>query len=153
MSCCSATSIKGFLAGAVPGAFAVDIFSYSYSPAWLGAGGVVSGLFLPEVVTIKHALDEPLIGFGLGYFTSRGYFKNTVLASCMVGLATSYLFAVVMAPKIRRLNELRGQTSWGKIGSELGEGNLTKNPTPTPGQGFPGPLDSFSPLAFNWAPN
>lgn len=144
--------LLGLVAAAVPGAFITDTLSNQYSVAWILAGGVASSLGVSQMRIIPKDAEWPLAGFGVGYFISRGYAKQPVLLSSMVGLVSAYAAARFLAPSVKRARDFYGHTGWGRAGSEKGDVYLTKNPTPTAGQGFPGPFEDYPPHAFDYIP-
>lgn len=140
------------VASAVPGAFLVDALATQYSTAWVLAGGLVSGLALPNLMPVPESAQYPLMGFGVGYFISRGYSKQPILLSCLIGLGSAWVFAKFLAPHVKRARDFYGNTGWGRSGSPEGDVYLTHHPTPTAGQGFPGPFENYGPLAFDYIP-
>lgn len=150
--CCGKGDLIGLLAAAVPGAFIVDTLSSQYSVPWILGGAVASSLGVSNLAVIPERAEYPLAGFGLGYFSARGLSRQPVLLSCMVGLVTAWVFTRLLAPHEKRSRDYYGRTGWGRAGSDCGDVYLTKNPTPTAGQGFPGPFEDYPPNAFNYIP-
>lgn len=146
-----------FFAYALPGGVAVDLLLARPDMLMLVGGMAASYILLrnslPSSHDRTHRRDSAIVLLCVLYGGGRyfaGLSKLGALALGGAGIVVGHLADSLQAPNSDRRDHPPKKGPHDEFMLARNSTGVTRNPTFTPGQGFPGPLNIFDPNSFNW---